>query len=147
MSTTITSGRDIEASVEQLWALTVDVERWPELSPTTMTSIERLDTGPMRVGSRARVVQPRQRPKIWTVTELVEHDTFAWQARVFGVAMTGRHHVVDLGDGRCRNELRLELAGFGAGLLGLVLGRTFQQVIDTENEGFRREAERLAAGA
>jgi uncharacterized membrane protein len=137
----IASDLVIDATVDEVWALTVDVERWPELTPT-MTSVERLDDGPLRVGSTARVVQPKQRPTVWTVTALDAPHTFEWEAKVLGVTMVGSHHLVSLDDGaRTRNELRLRLSGFGSGLLRRVLGGTFREAIQTENEGFKRVAE------
>jgi uncharacterized membrane protein len=139
MATDITSDVHIRASVEEVWALTVDVEGWPALTPT-MTSIERLDDGPLRVGSAARVVQPRQRPTVWTVSRIEAPNVFEWKAKVLGVTMTGVHHVEAEGDG-CHNHLGLRLSGFGSGVLRRLLGGTFRSAIETENQGFKRGAE------
>ena len=73
---------DIAAPAERVWALTVDVESWPELSPT-MTAVERLDGGPLRVGSTARVKQPGQRAKVWTVTAVQPGRPVPWRAPAF----------------------------------------------------------------
>ncbi len=142
MSTEIASDVTIEASIEQVWALTIDIEQWPALTPT-MTSVARLDDGPLRVGSSARVVQPRQRPTIWTVTRIDAPHTFEWQTKVLTVTMTARHHLVPVGD-TCRNELRVDLSGPGSGILGRVLGSTMRGAIETENQGFKRQAEQAA---
>ena len=141
MSNDIASDVVIDATVDEVWALTIDVERWPDSTPT-MTSIERLDDGPMRVGSTARVVQPKQRPTVWTVTAIDAPHTFEWEAKVFGVSMVATHHLVPLDDGsRCRNELRLRLSGVGSGLMRRLLGSTLRKTIETENQGFKRVAE------
>ena len=135
----IASDLAIDATVEEVWALTIDIEGWPDTTPT-MTSVERLDDGPLRVGSSARVVQPKQRPSVWTVTALDAPHTFEWQTTVLGITMVGSHHLVAEGDG-CRNELRLRLSGFGSGLMRRLLGGTLRGAIETENQGFKRAAE------
>lgn len=130
---------EIDAPVDRVWALTVDVEGWPDTTPT-MTSVERLDDGPLGVGSRARVVQPRQRPSTWTVTRLEPKSVFEWQTKVGTVTMTGAHHLTAVGGG-CRNHLSVELTGFGSGLVRRLVGKKIAEAIAIENQGFKTAAE------
>jgi hypothetical protein len=136
---TISNELFVNASVERVWDLTVDVEAWPHVTPT-MTSVTRLDNGPMRVGSSARVVQPRQRPAVWTVTRLEPSQVFEWQTKVMSVMMTARHQLTSEGDG-CRNALHIELTGFGSGLLRWLAGAKIRSAIETENRCFQAAAE------
>jgi hypothetical protein len=129
----------IEAEVDRVWALTLDVERWPELTPT-ITEVVRLDDGPLAVGSRARVTQPRQRPTIWTVSRLEPGVAFEWWTRVGPVTMTGGHHLRPDGRG-CVNLLTLDLTGRGARILGRLAGRRIGEAIERENRGFKQAAE------
>ena len=135
---------DISAPTATVWGLTVAVEGWPDVSPTTMTSVERLDNGPLQVGSTARIVQPRQRPSLWTVTQLEPGRVFVWTTRVVTVVTTAIHRIEPTPHG-CRNTLSVELGGFGSGLVRRLVGRRIQEAIATENEGFRRAAEASAA--
>ena len=127
------------ASVDRVWALTEDVESWPSITPT-ITSVERLDDGPLRIGSTARIKQPRQRPTVWTVTRLEPPRLFEWQTKVLSITMTGGHRLDPIPDG-CRNTLSIELTGFGSGFMGRVLGRKLREAIETENRGFKARAE------
>lgn len=129
----------IAAPVADVWSLTVDVERWPEITPTTITAVRRLDDGPLRVGSTARLRQPLQRPRVWTVVELVEEERFVWEAKLATVRMRGEHVLAPTAEG-CTNTLALELTGPGSGLLGRMLRRRFAEVLATENAGFARVA-------
>ena len=129
----------IGAAVERVWDLTVDIEGWPALTPT-MTSVERVDEGPLRVGSTARVVQPRQRPASWTVTRLDERSVFEWQTKMATVTLAARHQLTEVPDG-CRNTLTVDLSGFGSRLMGRLFGGSIQSAIETENAGFKRAAE------
>lgn len=124
----------IPADVEAVWAMTVDVERWPSLTPT-VTSVERLGTEPFGVGSQACIVQPKQRPRVWTVTRFEPGRHFEWSAKIGTVTMTGGHHLSPV-EGGTSNRLTLELAGFGSRLLGMVAGKQLLAAITTENEGF-----------
>jgi len=134
----------IDAPVARVWDLTVDVEAWPALSPT-FREIRRLDSGPLGPGSRARVTQPGQLPRVWTVTTVDPPTTFAWQSRFLGVHMIATHTVVPAGDG-CRNIMSLELRGRGARLLGALAGRLFRRSLAIENAGFKRHAEGAHSG-
>jgi hypothetical protein len=122
-----------------VWELTEDVERWPQLTPT-ITSVERLDGGPLRLGATARIKQPRQRPAVWTVIELDPPRRFAWATRVFTITMTGSHEIEPTPSG-CRNHLAVELTGFGSTVFGKLFGRQLAAAIATENQGFKKAAE------
>ena len=135
----------VKAGPELVWALTADLERWPSITPT-VTSVERLDDGPVRVGSRARLTQPKQRPRVWTVDRLEAPNLFEWSAPLGPFRVVGRHEIEALPEG-CRNTLTVELRGRGAGVAGLLLRRPFSEAIRQENEGFRRAAEAEAGAA
>ena len=130
---------EIDASTDEVWALTVDVARWPEATPT-MTSIERLGDEPLGVGSQARIKQPRMRPAVWTVTRFEPGRHFAWATNVLGMRLEGGHHLE--GDSsRTVNTLTLDVTGPMAPVLGRLVAGQFRKAIATENQGFKRTAE------
>lgn len=132
----------IDAPVDTVWALTVDVERWPEITPT-ITTVTRLDDRPLGVGGQARIKQPGQRSRVWTVTRLDAPHRFEWEAAMGPVRMRGGHQLEAEGD-RCCNRLSLELTGFASGLFGRLAHRTLRSAITRENEGFKAAAETAA---
>ena len=143
MSTHLENELVIDAPVAAVWQLTEDVEGWPTTTPT-ITSLERLDSGPIRIGSTARVKQPGQRAAVWTVSTFRPLEEFAWGAKVFGVQMVGTHRLTPVGDDRCRNTLSIDMSGRGAQLLGRLAGKRILAAIVTENQGFKAAAEALA---
>ncbi len=109
---------EIPASPDRVWAVMRDVERWPEWT-STVTSVRRADPGPLGVGSRARIRQPKLLPATWEVTELDEGARcFTWVTRSPGVQVTARHLVEASGAGS-RATLSIQFSG----LLGAVVGR------------------------
>jgi hypothetical protein len=85
-----------------------------------VTSVERLDQGPLSVGSRARIKQPRLPAAVW---EVAGHS-FTWMARGPGVITTGSHVVTaPAGGGPARVTASLEQAGLLGPLFGLLTKR------------------------
>ena len=101
---------DVEAPVEQVWEVLCEVELWPEWAPT-VTSVRRLDDGPLAVGSRVRVEQPRIPPTEYVVTELEPSRSFTWVATGPGVRTTARHLLEELGTGGTLSRWRWSRAG------------------------------------
>jgi len=132
---------DVLAPVERMWSLTEDLEAWPAVTPT-MTSVQRLDDGPLRTGSRARVVQPRQRPAVWRVRSVEPPHAFVWEATTSGMRLVAGHHLTEV-DGGTRNLLVLDVLGAGGVVLGRLARPVLRRALATENDGFRRVAEGL----
>ena len=132
--------RVIEAPAERVWAILTDVERWPDWTPT-MQEIVRLDAGPFRVGSSARIIQPGGKPQDWTVTELEEGRSFSWQTSTGGVRLIGRHLLTAAPNGT-RTVNALTLAGPLGPIAGLILGRRTRRAITVESEALARRVDR-----
>lgn len=124
--------RHIEAPAESVWPVLSDVARWPEWTPT-IDSVERLDSGPLRVGSRARVRQPRLPRAEWEVTELVEGRSFTWEATGPGLRTIGRHEVTPEATG-CTVRLSIEQTGPLGGVAARVWRRLSQRYVELEAE-------------
>ena len=71
--------RHIDAPPQAVWPVLSDVAHWPDWLPTVNT-VERLDEGPMRIGSRARVTQPKLPKAEWEVTELEDGTSHVMRA-------------------------------------------------------------------
>lgn len=124
---------------DRLWALASDVERWGDRLPT-VDSVRSRSSGPTGVGSRFEVRQPGLPKAVWEVTDWQEGRSFTWVSTSPWIRSTAVHAVRDEGDGS-RLDLSLEWAGPLARVLGLLIGRKAQGMVDTEAETFARLAE------
>lgn len=139
----VTDTIHIDAPVEVVWAVTVDLERWPEWTPT-MTSVSRLDGGPLEVGSRARIKQPMQPIAEWLVTELAENRRFAWGTGRRGVHITATHELVPEG-ATIKNVVHADAEGALARLLWPLLRIALRRALVQENRGLKRRCESESA--
>jgi len=132
---------DVAAPARKVFDVYADVERWPEWT-ASVTSIERLDQGPLRVGSRARVRQPMLPTTVWEVTELVPGERFSWVARGPGIVTTGIH-VARATDRAGVTEVTaaLEQRGPLGPLLGFVSRRLTRRYLDLEVHGIKERCE------
>lgn len=131
---------DIDAPPEKVWGVLMDVERWPDWSPT-MTTVARLETGMFRAGSNARIKQPRLPEAIWHVTSLTPQQAFTWTSRSRGVTTVARH-VVAAGDaGGSRAESHLKQTGPLGLVARLFFGRLIRRYIEQESAGLKKRCE------
>jgi carbon monoxide dehydrogenase subunit G len=131
---------EIAAPCAHAWAVITDVERWPEWTPT-VTRIERIDSGPLRVGSRTRVIQPKLRPAIWEVTTLdADRGVFDWVARNPGIRVIA-HHVVKAIDSGSRATLSIEFAGILGPLMARLFRKLNEEYVTTEANSLKRRCE------
>ncbi len=133
---------EIEAPLELVWAVTVDIERWPEWTPTVHRA-KRLDDGPLDLGSTARLKQPGLPEADWTVTELSRNLRFRWKSRVRGISMTATHELTARGKATL-NRLSVEVTGLAGVLLWPLIGRSAKQSLERENAGLKTFCEEKA---
>jgi uncharacterized membrane protein len=130
---------DIAAPVERLWALTERVQDWPTFSPT-MTSVVPEGDGPLAVGALVKIKQPGQRSKVWTVTQLVPGEVFAWETKLLGSTVAGIHEVRPSPAG-CTNHIAVQMTGGTSRVVGTLLGPMIRRALRQENAGFKAQAE------
>ena len=129
----------VHAPAERVWQLLIDVEGWPAWTES-MREIKRLEGGPLKVGSRSRVTQPKGRPMVWTVTELDPKRTFTWTAAQRGLAFEAVHRIDDAAD-YVRTTLEFSATGRLAWLASLIAGSRIRTWVDMESAGLKRAAE------
>lgn len=140
-----THSERIDTPPETVWALATTVTDWPAYMPTVQ-SVERLDDGPLHLGSSARIKQPGQRRAVWTVTRFEPGATFTWESPRRGYAFVGTHTVTSDGTG-CVNTLGLGITGPLAPVVGRLLAPLMRRVLRTENACFKGRAEQSAVPA
>ncbi|SCL50111.1 Polyketide cyclase / dehydrase and lipid transport [Micromonospora citrea] len=134
------AGTEVAAEAGRVWAVLVDVERWPEWTPSVRRA-RRGEAGPLAVGATARLEQPKLRPAVWRVTELTDGVSFSWVSRNPGVSTLAEHRVLPLAAGRTRVDLVLTQSGPLAGLVGWLYGDLTRRYLRMEADGLRRRCE------
>ena len=134
---------EIPAPPPLVWSVMVDVARWPEWTQS-ISRVELLSRGPLSVGSRARIHQPKLPPALWQVTELNPGANFTWISRAPGVQVTARHAVAMVAVGTCAT-LSIHYQGLLGGLLARWVGSLNERYLMLEADGLKKHCIELAA--
>jgi uncharacterized membrane protein len=127
----------VAASADAVWEALVDVERWPTWT-RSMRKVTRLDDGPLAVGSRVRVKQPRFTPVIWQVTQVDPGCSFTWRSSTPGQTAVVTRRVRAMGAGTSEIQLTVDVSGVLSPLLGLTMARLTRRYLRMEAEGLAR---------
>lgn len=130
---------EIRATPQRVWAVLSDVEGWPEWTPS-VRSAERLDAGPLAVGSRARIRQPKLLPAVWRITSIEKGSAFTWVTRSPGLSVTA-HHLVEATPDGSRATLSIRFEGLLAPLVALLTRRLNNRYLRLEGAGLKRRSE------
>jgi uncharacterized protein YndB with AHSA1/START domain len=133
---------DIAAPPETVWSVIVDAERWHEWT-RSVRSIRLLDKGPLTIGSRALIRQPRFPPAVWQVTALEPGRSFTWRSGAPGLHVHARHSVEPITSGT-RATLTLRYEGLPGRLLARVTRAITNRYLEYEAAGLKKRAESLA---
>jgi uncharacterized membrane protein len=131
---------EVFAPPERIWAVLVDVDRWPEWTPT-VTRVERLEEGPLAVGSQTKIWQPQLTPVVWRVTVLDEAaGVFTWTTSKPGIQVTATHTIEANGDG-VRVTLSLDYSGLVGALMAWQLKDLNWGYLTREAAGLKQRCE------
>lgn len=135
----VESVTQIDAPPELVWGVTVDLERWPEWTPTTQ-SVKRMDQGKLNIGSAAIVKQPGLPEAKWVVTAITPGECFTWETRIRGIRMIATHQITATHRG-AQCVLRVELSGLVARLLWPLLRFRTRRSLEQESAGLKKRCE------
>ena len=131
----------IPAPAERIWAVLMDVKHWPDWT-RSISRIEPLDEGPMRLDSRVHVIQPKLHPAVWRITEYAEGTKFVWVSKSPGVTVTGGHYITPTRDGALVT-LTLDMTGVLSGIVAGLAGSLTRQYQSYEINGLKRRCAEL----
>jgi uncharacterized membrane protein len=131
---------DVAAPPRRVWDVLVDVERWPDWTES-VTSVRPLDAGPLAVGSRFELSQPRLPTGTYTVTALEAGKDFTWEQRQPGSTVSAHHECTPLPDGGTRVELKVVMTGAFGGIVGRLYRKLTERYLAMEAAGLKARAE------
>jgi uncharacterized membrane protein len=141
MATNFNTAVDINASPQRIWSVMSDLEHWHEWT-RSITSVKRLDSGPLAVGSKAVVTQPKLSPAEFTVTALEEDKGFTWETRSPGAVVVADHRI-DVTNGGCRVTLSLKFSGLVGPSAAFMMRQTINEYLEMEAAGLKMRCEAL----
>ena len=134
----------IDAPIDIVWSVFTDVERWPTWA-SSFTSVELID-GPMRLGAKARIRQPRLPTVVWEVTKWEPGRSWTWTATGPG-ARTDASHVLSVSGRGTVAQQSIVSSGLIGRLFAVVWRSLTRRYLAIEAEGLKQRSEQVAASA
>jgi uncharacterized membrane protein len=132
----------IDAPIDVVWSVFTDVERWPTWAKS-FTSVELID-GPMRLGAKARITQPKLPTVVWEVTKWEPGRSWTWTAVGPGARTEASHHL-SVSDGRTVAEQAIVPTGPIGRLLAWMWRSRTREYLAIEAAGLKQRSEQVAA--
>ena len=140
MAREFTVAVDIAARASKVWSVLTNVDEMPSWTDS-MISVSLEPEGALRLGSTARILQPKLSETTWTVTELTPGESFTWVSRGPGITTTASH-LLEGRQGGVIVHLGVRFTGVGSLAAGLVGGKLTQTYLQMEADGLKAVCER-----
>jgi uncharacterized membrane protein len=134
----------IDAPIDVVWSVFTDVERWPTWT-SSVTSVELLD-GPMRLGAKARIRQPRLPTVVWEVTKWEPGRSWTWAVTSPGAHTEASHVLSTVGD-RTLAEQTITSSGPLGRLVAVLLRSLTRRYLAIEAAGLKQRSEQVAGSS
>lgn len=132
--------QSIAAPSGLVWACLSDVAQWPVWLPT-VADVQPLDAPVLATGARFRILQPRLRPAVWTVTAFDPPASFTWESARAGLRVIARHVLTEVDERNTRLELSIAFEGLAGAIAGLTAGALARDYLEKEAVALKRLAE------
>jgi uncharacterized membrane protein len=134
----------IDAPIDVVWSVFTDVEQWPTWA-SSFTSVE-LMNGPMRLGAKARIRQPRLPTVVWEVTTWQPGRSWTWTATSPGARTEASHVLTRSGEGTLAEQSIVWSGPLGM-VAALVWRSLTRRYLAIEAAGLKQRSEQVAAAA
>ena len=135
----------IKAPVYVVWEVMRHVESWSEWTPT-ITSIEKLTSGPLREGSYLRIQQPKLQEATWKVFKLEDYKGFSMCKGNFFLKVVLGHELQQTENGT-RVLLSVSFSGLLAKPVGKRYGPMMEDYLAAEANGLKKRSESAVLSA
>ena len=105
-----------------------------------MSKVTLLGPGPLAVGSRVKIKQPRLPVAVWTVDRLEPGSSFSWINHSVGLTSFADHRLSTIDNGT-QVVLSFRQSGVLAPLMALIAGNLARGYVRTEAAGLKRHCE------
>ena len=130
---------DIGAPPHRVWEVMTDVERWSEWTPS-VTRIRRFPNGPIDVGSRLWIKQPKFPPAMWKVIDVKPNRSFTSVSGAPGFKVVANHSIEPIPAGS-RVTLALRFNGPMGGWFGRMTAGINNRYLAMEANGLKQRSE------
>jgi uncharacterized membrane protein len=136
----VTDGVTIDASVERVWDVFSDVERWPAWT-ASITSLTLIEGSDVAVGTRVRIKQPRFPHLVWEVTEVEPGVSWTWVSTSPGARTAATHILSSRGPASTDVVQIIEQTGPLGVLVGRLTRRLTRRYLTMEAAGLKQRVE------
>ena len=137
----LSSAIAIEAPSDMIWSVLVDVEHSHEWA-STIANAALVDSGPLRLGSRAIVRRSRNAPWIWTVAAFEPARSITWKTGMPGLWISTCASLDPTPYGT-RVTLAVRYEGFIGCLVGRYIQRDVRSALEADAACLKQRTETL----